>query len=90
MVPDTMKFIQEKLGPTDILIVDCLLPEFTHPVHYSLEQAVALAQDLQAKQTYLIGMSCDAFPSHDVMNAQLSKRFGGTVQFAYDGQVLYL
>lgn len=90
MVPETMEYIQTKLPPTDILIVDCLLPEFEHPVHYSLEQAVALSNDIQAKRTYLIGMSCDAFSPHEEMNAALDKKYGGTIQFAHDGQVVYL
>lgn len=89
MIPETLQYIQTKLPPTDILIIDCLLPEFQHPVHYSLEQAVALAQEICAKQTFLVGMSCDAFSSHDEMNRQLQKKYG-TIQFAHDGQVVYL
>lgn len=90
MVPETLEYIKKKLPPTSILIVDCLLPEFQHPVHYSLEQAVALSQEIQAQQTFLIGMSCDAFLPHDEMNAQLTKKYKGTIQFAHDGKVLYL
>ena len=89
MVPETMEYIQTKLPPTDVLIVDCLLPEFEHPVHFSLKQAVQLSNEIKAKQTYLVGMSCDAFPPHDVMNEKLAKEYG-TIQFAQDGQVLYL
>jgi phosphoribosyl 1,2-cyclic phosphodiesterase len=86
----TLEYIQTTLPPTDILICDCLLPEFQHPVHYSLEQAVELAHDIKAKRTYLIGMSCDAFLPHDEMNAALHKKYNGTIQFAHDGQVVYL
>lgn len=88
MIPETLTFIQQ-LPPTDLLIIDTLLPEFEHPVHYSLKQAVELSKEIGAKQTFLIGMSCDAFPPHDEMNEQLAREHG-TVQFAHDGQVLYL
>ena len=90
MVPETMEYIMKKLPSTDIFIVDSLLPNRPHSVHFSLEQAIALSQQIQAKQTYLIGMNCDAFASHDEVNQQLQKRFGGKVLLAYDGQVLDL
>jgi hypothetical protein len=35
-------------------------------------------------------MSCDAFLPHDEMNAALHKKYNGTIQFAHDGQVVYL
>lgn len=89
MIPETLDYIQNKLPPTDLLIVDTLLPEFVHPVHFSLEQATNLSKEVAAKRTYLIGMSCDAFPPHDVMNNQLAQE-QGTIQFAHDGLVLYL
>jgi phosphoribosyl 1,2-cyclic phosphodiesterase len=89
MIPETLDYIQNKLPPTDLLIVDALLPEFEHPVHFSLEQAANLSKEVAAKRTYLIGMSCDAFPPHDVMNNQLALE-QGTIQFAHDGLVLYL
>lgn len=90
MVPETMDYIRTKLPQTDILIVDCLLPEFQHPVHFNLTQAVDLSKEIKAKQTFLVGMSCDAFPSHDVVNEWLAKEYGKAIQFAHDGQVLYL
>jgi phosphoribosyl 1,2-cyclic phosphodiesterase len=89
MIPETLVYIQNQLPPTDLLIVDTLLPEFAHPVHFNLEQATNLSKEIAAKRTYLIGMSCDAFPTHDVMNDQLAKEHG-TIQFAHDGLVLYL
>jgi phosphoribosyl 1,2-cyclic phosphodiesterase len=89
MIPETLEYIQNTLPPTDLLIVDTLLPEFKHPVHFSLTQATNFAKEISAKRTYLIGMSCDAFPPHDVMNDQLAK-VHETIQFAHDGLVLYL
>ena len=83
MIDETLEFIQ-KLPPTDILVVDTLLRSRPHPVHFNLDQAVDLARKLQPKQTYLIGMSCDSFPSHDKMNAELSN-LDVNIQLAHDG-----
>lgn len=90
MIPETMDYIHKMLPPTDILIVDTLLQDQPHSVHFSLDQAIELSKEIGAKQTYLVGMSCDSFPPHDEMNKKLQIRFGGKVQLAYDGQVIYL
>jgi phosphoribosyl 1,2-cyclic phosphodiesterase len=91
MVPETLEFIQQKLPPTDLLIVDSLLWHKIHPVHYSLDQAVELSKIIQPRvHTYLVGMSCDSFLPHDEMNMLLHKTYDGTVSFAYDGLVIDL
>ena len=93
MVPETLDYIQSKLPPTDILVVDSLLWHRPHPVHYSLDQAMQLAQDdIRPKVgTYLIGMSCDDFLDHDSMNHYLKESYPhDNVQFAYDGLVIEL
>jgi phosphoribosyl 1,2-cyclic phosphodiesterase len=90
MVPETLEFIQKKLPSTDILIVDALLLEGNNPVHFNLEQAMELRDQIQPKgQTYLVGMSCDAFPPHGETNEYLKKTFG-PVQLAHDGLVIDL
>jgi phosphoribosyl 1,2-cyclic phosphodiesterase len=91
MVPETLQFIQEKLPPTDVLIVDALLLHKAHPVHFSLEQAVDLASQIRPTiQTYLIGMSCDAFLPHEEMNTYLYDKYDGKVTMAHDGLVVDL
>lgn len=90
MVPETMDYIMKKLPPTDILIVDALLPEIPHSVHFSLKQAVELSQQINAQQTYVVGMNCDAFATHDETNENLQKEYGGKVLLAYDGQVIHV
>lgn len=90
MIPETLKYIQEKLPPTDILVVDSLLVDKPHSVHFCLDQAIELSEQMKAKQTYLVGMNCDSFPPHEEMNEQLKKRCNGRVQLAYDGQTIYL
>jgi phosphoribosyl 1,2-cyclic phosphodiesterase len=91
MVPETLEFVQNKLPPTDILIVDSLLWHKKHPVHFSLDQAVELAKHIQPRlQTYLIGMSCDAFLPHEEMNEYLRQKYDGKIVMAHDGLVIGL
>uniref|UniRef100_A0A7S1UYI7 Metallo-beta-lactamase domain-containing protein n=1 Tax=Grammatophora oceanica TaxID=210454 RepID=A0A7S1UYI7_9STRA len=86
MVPETLNFILERLPPTDILVVDALLNgDTTHPVHFSLTQAKALSRQIGAKQTYLVGMSCDSFPPHEEMNRILAEQDDFNIQLAHDG-----
>jgi phosphoribosyl 1,2-cyclic phosphodiesterase len=90
MIPETLEYIQTKLPEIDLFIVDTLLETRIHPVHFSLKQAIKLSNEIAAKKTFLVGMSCDAFPSHDEMNERLSKDPTHNVLFAHDGLVLYL
>ena len=81
---ETMDFIQKNLPPIAIFVVDSLLQHEEHPVHYSLNQAIALAQKINPKQTYIVGINCDDFPDHDVMNRKLSEK-NPSIQLAHDG-----
>ena len=102
MVPETLEFIQEKLPPTDILVLDSLLWEKPNPVHFSMKQAVELSKIIQPRmRTYLIGMSCDNFFPHDEMNDYLRDTYGtgngdsnddddGAILMAHDGLVVEL
>lgn len=90
MIPETLEYMMKKYPHIDILIVDALLPDKPHSVHFSLDQAIELSQQLKAKQTFVVGMNCDTFPSHDETNSTLQKQHGGKVQLAYDGQVINL
>lgn len=99
MVPETLEFIQKKLPPTDILILDSLLWDKSHAVHFSMKEAIELSQViLPTMQTYLIGMSCDNFLPHDEMNEYLREKYGackvdknsGAIAFAHDGLVVEL
>lgn len=85
MLPETMDFILHKLPPTDILIVDSLYPDRTHPVHYSMEEAIEIMKQINPKQTFFVGMNCDAFLPHDEANEELRQQFGKNVQLAHDG-----
>ena len=75
ILPETLDFIRDRLPPTDILVVDALHPSKRNPVHFSLEEAMELMKLIQpTRMTYLVGMSCDSFLSHDEMNQQLKKQ----------------
>ena len=91
MLPETLEFIQTQLPPTDILIVDALHPTRKNPVHYSLDQAVELAQEhiRPRQQTLLVGSNCDSFPPHEETNEMLREKYTN-VQMAHDGLVLEL
>lgn len=62
----------------DVLILDALRPR-PHPTHFSLDEAVTMAEQIQARQTYFthIGHELD----HTATNAQLPKH----MQLAFDG-----
>ena len=88
MLPTTEAYIMEKLPPTDVLILDSLLLDRKHPVHYSLKQAIELARRLKPKKTYIVGMNCDDFQPHDEANEELKKVEGLDMELAFDGLVI--
>lgn len=91
MMPETLRVIKEELPSTDILVVDSLLPNRLHPVHFHMGQAIELAKEVGARQSYLLGMDCDRFLPHDEMNAKLAEEYPKlSIQLAHDGQVIHL
>lgn len=67
----------------DVLILDALRFD-PHPTHYSLEEAVEVAQRIGAKQTYFTHISCRM--DHQETNAKLPRN----MQLAYDRQEIPL
>jgi len=74
-IPDKSK---ELLAGVRTLILDGLREE-VHPTHFTVQEAVAVANELQAERTYIIHMSHSI--DYGPMNARLPKN----VQLAYDG-----
>ena len=68
----------ELLRGLDVLIVDALR-DAPHVTHFSLAQAIALAEELQPKRTYFTHMSHDL--EHEATNALLPPG----MELAYDG-----
>jgi phosphoribosyl 1,2-cyclic phosphodiesterase len=88
ILPETLDFIRDRLPQTDILVVDALHPSKRNPVHFSLDEAMELMKLIQpTRMTYLVGMNCDSFLSHDEMNLKLRKEYGN-IQLAHDGLVI--
>jgi len=67
-----------KLKGLDVLIINALRRR-PHPTHFSLEQAVQIAQMLKPKKTYLTHITHDL--NHDETNRILPKN----IRLAYDG-----
>jgi len=72
-----------KLEGLDVLVLDALRPE-PHPTHFSLEEAVEVAQKVGAKQTYFTHIACRL--EHERTNQWLPEG----MQLAYDGLELPL
>jgi phosphoribosyl 1,2-cyclic phosphodiesterase len=87
MLPETEKFILEKLPPIDVLVVDSLNWDSLNATHFSFTQALNLIRRLRPKRTFVVGMSCDHFLPHDETNKEL-KRLDVKVEIAYDGLFL--
>ncbi|MDP1898764.1 MAG: MBL fold metallo-hydrolase, partial [Sulfurimicrobium sp.] len=62
----------------DYLLLDCLRYR-PHPTHFSMEEAVAWAEKIGARETYLIHMT------HELEFSELSALLPANVRPAYDG-----
>jgi phosphoribosyl 1,2-cyclic phosphate phosphodiesterase len=71
----------ELLKGVDVLIVDSLRPE-AHPTHYSLGEALLLAEQTAAKEVWLTHLG------HENEHEELSARLPDHVNVAWDGLVL--
>jgi phosphoribosyl 1,2-cyclic phosphate phosphodiesterase len=74
-IPDTSMRLLEGL---EVLLLDCLRFK-PHPTHIHLEQSLAYAGHIKAKQTYLIHMT------HDIDYDEVSQRLPEHVRLGYDG-----
>jgi phosphoribosyl 1,2-cyclic phosphate phosphodiesterase len=82
------KFITEKeitkVRGTKLLILNALQKK-PHPAHFNLEEAIALAQQVNAKTTYLTHVS-----HHLGLHQEISGELPGGIYLAYDGLQLRL
>jgi len=65
----------------DVLVLDALRRR-PHPTHYSVSEAVAVAERLAPKQTYLTHIC------HDLPHAATNRSLPAEVELAYDGLTL--
>lgn len=68
----------QQLAGLDVLVLDALRPA-PHPTHLSLDEAVELATEIGAKQTYFTHISCRL--DHRTTNAKLPRG----IALGYDG-----
>lgn len=69
------------LQDLDVLVLDCVRLK-PHSTHLGLNEALAYAERINAKQTYLTHLN------HDVLYARDSGLLPNGVQFAVDGQII--
>lgn len=72
----------ELLRGVDTLALDGLRPAPRHPTHFVISEAVALAQQIGARETWLIHLA------HEVLHAEVEAGLPAGVRLAYDGLVL--
>ncbi|HEX7152569.1 MAG TPA: MBL fold metallo-hydrolase [Thermoanaerobaculia bacterium] len=72
----------ELLRGLDVLALDGLRPSPPHPTHFTIDQAVRCAQQIGARQTYLIHLT------HEVEHDEVEGRLPEGVKLAYDGLTL--
>jgi phosphoribosyl 1,2-cyclic phosphate phosphodiesterase len=77
-IPESSLALLERL---DVLVLDALRRR-PHPTHYSVSEAVAMAERLAAKQTYLTHIC------HDLPHAATNRSLPADVELAYDGLTL--
>jgi len=78
--PESMKLLEG----LDVLALDALRPAPKHPTHFTIPEAITVAQEIGAKKTYLIHLTHEV--DHEVVDATLPEG----VALAYDGLELEL
>ncbi len=71
------------LADLDVLVLDALRRQ-PHPTHFSLDQAIAMAQELQTRRTYLTHLT------HDISHRDISAILPPGINLAYDGLEFYM
>ena len=72
---------QDHLGGLDVLVLNALLPR-PHPLHLSVPEAVAIAQQLRPRRTFFTHLT------HEVPHAELLASLPSGIEPAYDGLVV--
>ena len=72
-----------RLEGLDVLVLDCLRAS-SHPTHFSLDEALAVARRVKARRTLLVHMS------HDIRHADVAAALPAGVELAHDGLVVPL
>jgi len=73
--------VRAALTGLDVLVLNALLPR-PHPLHLSIPEAVAVAQQLGARRTFLTHLT------HATPHAELAASLPAGIAPAYDGLVI--
>jgi phosphoribosyl 1,2-cyclic phosphate phosphodiesterase len=73
---------QEELAGVRVLVLNALWRGAPHPTHFTVEEAVEVAQEIGAEETYLTHLS------HRVLHAELEDQLPRGIRPAYDGLVV--
>lgn len=76
--PASMKLLEG----VEVLALDGLRPSPPHPTHFTIEEAIAVARKIGARDTYLIHLT------HDIDHGPFDKTLPEGFRLAYDGLVL--
>lgn len=79
-IPDA---VRERLGGLEVLVLNALLPR-PHPLHLSIPEAIAVAQEIGARRTLLTHLT------HETPHAELEASLPAGIEPAYDGLVVEL
>lgn len=87
LVPETTMAFLECLPTIDVLIIDALTPDRSHPSHFNLEEAIDLARKLKPVKTFTVGMTCSVGMHEDVnvRLAEMQHSEGLHVALGHDG-----
>ncbi len=69
------------LADLEVLVLNALRDR-PHPTHYTIDEAIEVAQRIGARRTFLVHMT------HTVSHAETSARLPDGVALAYDGLAL--
>ena len=78
---DPTRILAREIMRTDVLVLNALLPR-PHPLHLSVPEAVALAQQLGARRTLLTHLT------HETPHAELAASLPARIEPAFDGLVV--
>ncbi|MBS1913127.1 MAG: MBL fold metallo-hydrolase [Bacteroidetes bacterium] len=73
----------ERLAGVDVLVLDALRIS-PHPTHFNLEEAIAMAQRIGARETYFTHIA------HEIRHAEVEALLPPRIYLAYDGLQLTL
>ena len=71
------------LRDLDVLVLDALRRQ-PHPTHFSLDEAIAVAQELRPRRTYLTHLT------HDISHREISAILPPGIRLGYDGLEVYI